>query len=75
MSTVVACYKWVVDEADIRIGDDLTVDVSRARKKISEFDRSAIEAAMHAAEEMNAQAVTLTYGSEDVKTSLKDCLS
>lgn len=75
MSTVVACYKWVVDEADIRIGDDLSVDVSKARKKISEFDRSAIEAAMQASEEMSAQAVTLTYGSDDVEASLKDALS
>ncbi len=46
----VACYKWVLDEADIRVLDDLSVDMSRAKGKISDFDRSAIEAAMRVVE-------------------------
>ena len=75
MSNIAVCYKWVADESDIRIGDDLSVDVSSARHKISDFDRSAIEAAMVVAEGTNSSVVTLTYGTADVKSSLKDALS
>ena len=75
MSNIAVCYKWVADESDIRIGDDLSVDVSNARHKISDFDRSAIEAAMTVAQDTDNTVVTLTYGTADVKSSLKDALS
>lgn len=75
MSKIVACYKWVADEADIRIGDDLSVDITCARSKISDFDRSAIEAAMRVSADTEAQAVTLSYGTPAVAKSMKDALS
>lgn len=75
MSNVVVCYKWVADESDIRISDDLSVDISKAHHKISDFDRSAIEAAMRATENTDDGVIALTYGTEDVKSSLKDALS
>lgn len=75
MSKIVACYKWVADEADIRIGDDLSVDTGHARGKISDFDRSAIEAAMRVAGVTDAKAITLSYGTTEVAKSLKDALS
>ena len=76
----VACYKWVLDEADIRIADDLSVDVSRAISKVSDFDRSALEAAMRASETAQAQDAgievhSLTFGNAEVSRSLKDALS
>src|SRR5690606_6347101 len=46
MSKIVACYKWVLDESDIRINSDLSVDFSKAKGKISDYDRNAIEAAV-----------------------------
>ena len=75
MSVIVACYKWVPDEEEIRIGNDLSVDLSRAHWKIGSFDRSAIEAAMQAAESSGGTPVTLTYGGEGAQKSLKDALS
>lgn len=74
MSTIVACYKWVIDEADLRIGDDLSVDTSKARGKISDFDKSAIEAAMRAVG-ADDRVVALTFGSSEAKASCKDALS
>jgi electron transfer flavoprotein beta subunit len=74
----VACYKWVVDEADIRVGDDLSIDMSRAQNKLSDFDRSAIEAAMRTAESVGegaAEVFSLTFGDIEVTKSLKDALS
>jgi electron transfer flavoprotein beta subunit len=75
MPAIVACYKWVPDEEGIRIGDDRSVDISRARWEIGSFDRSAIEAAVQAAEASGWTPVTLTYGGEGVEKSLKDALS
>ncbi|MGI6590861.1 MAG: electron transfer flavoprotein subunit beta/FixA family protein [Eggerthellaceae bacterium] len=60
MSTVVACFKWVLDEGDISVHDDGTVDFSRARGKISDYDRQAIQAAVDAAAVMDAKPVGLT---------------
>jgi electron transfer flavoprotein beta subunit len=75
MLKVIACYKWVADEADIKINADLSVDLSKAKGKISEYDRNAIEAAVQAAAAMGGQAVGLTFGTQKAKQSLKDALS
>lgn len=75
MSKIVVCYKWVKDEADIRINADLSVDLSKAKGKISDYDRNTIEAAMQAAAAQNSKAVALTFGTAKAKQSLKDALS
>ncbi|MGI6548685.1 MAG: electron transfer flavoprotein subunit beta/FixA family protein [Syntrophomonadales bacterium] len=75
MSKIVACYKWVLDEADIRINSDLSIDMSKAKGKISDYDRNAIEAAVKLAEVTGDKPVGLTFGSSKAKQSLKDALS
>lgn len=75
MPTVITCYKWVVDEADIKTNADLSIDCSKAKWKISDYDKNAIEAAVRAAQSVGGKAVTLTFGSAQAKASLKDALS
>lgn len=75
MFKIVACYKWVIDEADIRIKSDFTVDVSKAKGKISDYDKNAIEAAVRAAKQLEGKCVSLTFGTSKAKESLKDALS
>lgn len=75
MSNVIACYKWVVDEADIKINQDLSVDISKAKGKISDYDKNAIEAAVQVARASGGKAVSLTFGTVSAKQSLKDALS
>lgn len=76
MSKVIVCFKWVKAEDDIRIDPaSLNVDLSKAKGKISEYDRNAIEAAKIASEAIGGESVALTYGAADSKTSLKDALS
>ncbi len=75
MQKVIACYKWVVDEADIKINADLSVDLSKAKSKISDYDRVAIEAAVQAAAASGGLPVGLTFGGVKAKQSLKDALS
>jgi len=76
MVRTIVCYKWVRVEEDIRINQaDLAVDLSKAKGKISDYDRNAIEAARRMGEAAGSEVVGLTFGSGDIKTSLKDALS
>ncbi|GFN23552.1 electron transfer flavoprotein subunit beta/FixA family protein [Thermanaeromonas sp. C210] len=75
MGKVIVCYKWVIDEKDIKINPDLTVDVSRAQRKISEYDKNAIEAGVRAAAKLGCQPVGLTFGGPETRQSLKDALA
>lgn len=75
MSCIVACYKWVADESELRINADLSVDVNIAKGKISNYDRNAIQASVLAAEATGNKPVGLTFGTASVKPSFKDALS
>lgn len=71
---IIVCYKWVPDEQDIKITPDLNIDMTRAKWKISEYDKNAIEEAALQAEKNNAEVTCLTFGGK-AKPSLKDALS
>jgi electron transfer flavoprotein beta subunit len=76
MPRCLVCYKWTLDEKDIKIKpDDLSLDTTRAKGKISDFDRNAIEEAALIVEQHGGVAHALTYGTSAVKQSLKDALS
>lgn len=76
MPNIVACYKWVLDEQDIRINPgNLSLDISRAKSKISDYDRNAIEEAVLLADKHGGSVTALTFGIGAVKQSLKDALS
>ena len=53
-------YKWVLDEADLVVNPDLSINTSRAGHKISDYDRNAIQVAIEAAGEGD-EVVALTY--------------
>lgn len=75
MKKIVACYKWVFDEADIRVeGKERTLNFDRVKYKISEYDRNAIEAGARFNEEQGCQFLAITCGA-NVEASLKDVLS
>lgn len=76
MPRILVCYKWVVDEQDIKINSgDLSLDSSKAKYKISDYDKNAIEEAMLLVESKEGSVDALTFGSYKVKQSLKDVLS
>jgi electron transfer flavoprotein beta subunit len=76
MPNLLVCYKWTLDEQDIKINpSDLSLDSSRAKGKISDFDRMAIEEAAQIVEKQGGTVDALSYGTPAVKQSLKDTLS
>jgi len=76
MPKCLVCYKWTLDEKDIKIKpEDQSLDTSRAKGKISDFDRNAIEEATLIVEQQGGSVHALTYGTSAVQQSLKDVLS
>jgi electron transfer flavoprotein beta subunit len=71
---IIVCYKWVLDEADLRTLADLSVETSRAKYKISDYDRNAIELAMRLAVPGD-EVIALMYGNAQSQRSIKDALS
>ena len=76
MAKCLVCCKWSLDERDIKVKpEDLSLDVGRAKGKISDFDRNAIEEATLIVEKQGGTVEALSYGTAAVKQSLKDVLS
>lgn len=76
MPRIVSCFKWVKDEADIKVAPnsrELVLD--RVGYKISDYDRNAIEEAMRLQEQYGGSVVAVTVGPPAAKQSLKDALS
>lgn len=76
MLKVIACYKWVIDQEDIKINPDTKeLVLDRAGFKISDYDRFAIEEAVLLKEQYGGSASVITVGMPDAKKSLKDALA
>lgn len=69
------CYKWVLDEADIVVDtESKTLKTDKAKQKISEYDRNAIELAATLNDKFDIPAESLTIG-KNVAASTKDVLA
>ena len=43
--TIAVAYKWAADPQEAQVGEDGTVDWSRAKPGVAEYDAVAVEAA------------------------------
>jgi len=68
MSVVVA-YKWAANPQDASVGADGTVDWSRAKPAVSEYDPVAIELGRRLADEFGTELVGVSVGTRDVAAS------
>jgi electron transfer flavoprotein beta subunit len=75
MPTIIACFKWVVDEAYIRRGSSGNLDFSSVDYKIGEYDRNAIEEAVRLKETLGGSAIGITVGAPEGTKGVKDALS
>ncbi|KLU61910.1 electron transfer flavoprotein subunit beta [Peptococcaceae bacterium CEB3] len=73
---IIACYKWVLDEADLKVeAQSRRLLTGRAKSKISEYDRNALECGVQLIDESGGEVIALTAGTGGAKSSLKDALS
>ncbi|MCE5243602.1 MAG: electron transfer flavoprotein subunit beta/FixA family protein [Syntrophobacteraceae bacterium] len=76
MMNIVACFKWVIDEADIRVdAASRKLILDRAGHKINAYDRNAIEEAVRLKELHGGTVAALTVAPPTSKACLKDTLS
>jgi electron transfer flavoprotein beta subunit len=75
MPTIIACFKWVVDEAYIRRTASGELDFSSVDYKIGEYDRNAIEEAVRLKETLGGSAIGITVGVPEATKGIKDALS
>lgn len=76
MPRIITCFKWVIDEKDIRVAaDSRALNLDRVGYKISDYDRSAVEEAVRLKEKYGGSVAAITVGQATAKKSLKDVLS
>lgn len=76
MLKIVACFKWVIDDADIRVdAGSRKLILDRAGYKISVYDRNAIEEAVRLREQCGGSVTAVTVAAPAAKPCLKDALS
>lgn len=76
MLKIIVCLKQALDVAQLK-ADPATRQIvtAGAAKKISDFDKNALEEAIRIKEKHGAEVVTATVGTEDAKTSLREALA
>jgi len=76
MVRIVVCVKQAIDVSQLKIDTAtrklVTVD---APKKISDFDKNALEEAIRLKEKLGGEVLTLTVGPEDAKTTIREALA
>lgn len=75
MPNIIACFKWVIDEAYIRKGPSGALDFSTVDYKISDYDRNAIEEAARLKGLHGGSVTVLTAGAPEAAKGVKDALS
>ncbi len=76
MLKIITCFKWVMDEADIKVdAGSRKLLLDRVSYKISPYDRNAVEEAMLLQEKHGASVTAVTVAPPAAKNCLKDVLS
>jgi len=76
MVRILVCVKQAIDVSQLKVDTAtrrlITVD---APKKISDFDKNALEEAVRLKERLGGEVITLTVGPEDAKTTIREALA
>jgi len=76
MVRILVCVKQALDVSQLKVDTAtrrlITVD---APKKISDFDKNALEEAIRLKEKFGGEIITLTVGPEDAKTTIREALA
>lgn len=75
MPNILSCYKWVIDEAYIKVGSSSQLDMNSVDYKISDYDKNAIEEAVLLQEKYGGSSAVITIGRPEETKGIKDALS
>ena len=76
MVRILVCVKQAIDVSQLKV-DSATrrLILADAPKKISDFDKNAIEEAVRMKEKLGGEVFTVTVSPEDAKTTLREALA
>lgn len=76
MVRILVCVKQAIDVSQLKV-DSATrrLIIAEAPRKISDFDKNALEEALRIKEKFEGEVVTLTVSPEDAKTTLREALA
>ena len=66
---IAVAFKAVPDSQDVQVASDRTLDFSKAKLTISEYDKNAIEAGARVAAASGGETVAVTVGGSDIDNS------
>lgn len=72
---IIVCAKQVVDVSEIKIDSDNTPRITGIPKKISDFDKNAVEEAIKIKEKIGGTITVLSVGTPDAKEKIKELLA
>lgn len=76
MVRILVCVKQAIDVSQVKVDTAtrrlITVD---APKKISDFDKNALEEAVRLKEKLSGEIITVTVGPEEAKTTIREALA
>lgn len=75
MLKILTCFKWVIDEAYVKVGASRELILDRVDYKISDYDRNAMEEAVRLREAYGGCVEAITVGPPTATKGLKDALS
>lgn len=75
MLKILCCCKWVADEAYLRADSSGHIDLSLAEYRLNEYDRHALEEAVHLKNAHEADISVLTVALPEHGKAMKDALS
>lgn len=75
MPDIIACFKWVIDEAYLKSGASGDIDFNWVDYKLSDYDKNAIEEAVRLTEQYGGNVVAATVGTPDDTKGIKDALA
>lgn len=76
MPRIIVCFKYAIDVTNIKV-DSATrkLITADAPRKISDFDKNALEEAIKIKEKHGGEVVTLTLSSEDASPAIREALA
>ncbi|MCL6579809.1 MAG: electron transfer flavoprotein subunit beta/FixA family protein [Candidatus Bathyarchaeota archaeon] len=76
MLKIIVCLKQALDVTQLKTDPTTRQIITvNAPKKISDFDKNALEEAVRIKEKYGAEVIVVTVGTEDAKTSLREALA
>ncbi|UCE96085.1 MAG: electron transfer flavoprotein subunit beta/FixA family protein [Candidatus Bathyarchaeota archaeon] len=75
MPKIIVCLKQAIDVSQLRADATGNLVTAGVPRKISDFDKNALEEAIRLKEKIGGEVITVTASAEDAKTSIREALA